>query len=216
MSWNASSTFDWRLYVILDADVLGRRDVADCAASAIDGGADVLQYRDKHGHTREVLRQVERLQPVCAAAGIPLIVNDHLDVARCAGATGVHLGQDDLPLARARELVGDRLWLGQSTHSIEHMERAAAEGATYIAVGPVFPTPTKPDYGSVGLELVRQAAQRLKRPWLAIGGIDLSNIDQVLDAGAARVAVVRAVAGADDIASAARALKQRLVHVARV
>ena len=210
MTWNACSTSDWRLYVILDAGVLRGRDVVEVARAAMDGGADVLQYRDKTGSAREMLRQVERLVPVCRDADVPLIVNDHLDIARLAGAAGVHLGQDDLPVAKARMLAGERMWIGQSTHSVEQLERAAAEPVTYIAVGPVFPTPTKPTYDSIGLSLIREAAQRLRHPWLAIGGIDLTNIDQVLEAGATRVAVVRAVAGAEDITSAARAIKQRL------
>ena len=193
--------------------MLRGRDVVDAASAAIDGGADILQYRDKLSPVREILAQAARLAPVCAESGVPLIINDHVDAALSARATGVHLGQDDMPLPQARRLAGAELWIGQSTHTIAQFERAATQDATYIAVGPVFPTPTKPAYGSVGLSLVREAAQRLQSPWLAIGGIDLTNIDRVLAAGATRVAVVRAVAGAEDIRAAARALKKRLKAV---
>ncbi len=212
MPWNERSAFDWSLYVILDADVLAGRDPVEAAKAAIQGGADVLQYRAKRSAPRTILAQLERLQPICAEAKVPLIVNDHLDLALAAQATGVHLGQDDLPLSHARHLAGDACWLGRSTHSFAQAEQAARDGATYIAVGPVFPTPTKPDAASVGLALIRQVAPCLTRPWLAIGGIDLTNVEQVLEAGATRVAVVRAVVGASDIEQATRALKQRLLH----
>lgn len=216
MPWNKPSTGDWRLYVILDEAVLRGRDIIAAALLAIEGGADVLQYRDKHASARTVRQQVDRLAPACHDHGVPLIVNDHLDVALSAGAAGVHLGQDDLPLQRARAAAGPALWIGQSTHSVEQLERAASDGASYVAVGPVFATPTKPEYGSVGLSLVREAAARLRLPWLAIGGIDSTNVDCVLDAGATRVAVVRAIAGAEDITDATRVLKQRLLARARV
>jgi thiamine-phosphate pyrophosphorylase len=138
------------------------------------------------------------------------IVNDHLDIAMAAGADGVHLGQADLPLVAVRRVWGPGHLVGRSTHSLEQARAAAAEGADYIGIGPVFATPTKPGRPAVGLELLRPAASELAIPWFAIGGIDSANLAQVLAAGASRVAVVRAVSSAADPAEAAAALLARL------
>jgi len=134
------------------------------------------------------------------------IVNDRLDIALAAGADGVHLGQDDLPPDAARAVAGRRLIIGVSPPSLEQALAAEEAGADYIGVGPVFPTATKPDYPAVGLELVRKVAERVRIPFVAIGGIDRTNAAAVVAAGARRLAVVRAVFGAPDIKEAAASL----------
>ena len=151
-----------------------------------------------------------RLLPLTKAAGIPLIINDHVEVARVVQADGVHLGQEDLSIAEARALLGPHALIGKSTHSIEQALAAVAEGANYIGFGPIFPTPTKPNYASVGIVQIGQVVSQARIPVVCIGGIDARNIEQVIRAGAQCVAVVRAVCGAENPEAATRALKQQL------
>lgn len=205
-----SSILDCRLYVIVDRTAVGGRDPAEVAEQAVRGGADCIQWRDKSSPDGPFLEEAQRLRELTERAGVLFVVNDRLDVALACGADGVHLGHEDLPVGRARSLAGKRLLIGRSTHSIEEASRSQEEGADYIGVGPVFATPTKPDVRAVGLDLVRQAAAVIQIPWFAIGGIDLQNLPLVLSAGAARVAVVRAVAAASDPEAAARAFKGTL------
>lgn len=181
---------------------------------ACRGGADIIQFRDKQGTGRERYAMARRLRVICARHQALFIVNDALEVALAVEADGVHLGQDDLPVVAARTLIhsmGVRDFLvGCSTHSLSQALEAERQGADYIAIGPVFATPTKPTYEAVGLDLLRQVASRVKIPHVAIGGIDAANVGQVLAAGAERVAVVRGVCGAADITGAARRLKSVL------
>jgi thiamine-phosphate pyrophosphorylase len=200
-----------RLYVITAADDPPERVLATVRA-ARDAGAEVVQLRRKGEDARLTLRLAERCRELLpAGGGTLLVVNDRVDIAMAAGADGVHLGQDDLPLAAAR-----RLWpgglVGRSTHSLGQALAAQAEGADYIGVGPVWATPTKPGRPAVGLELVRAvAAAQLRIPWVAIGGVDAGNIGAVLAAGARAVAAVRAVTAASDPEAAARGLHAAVV-----
>lgn len=186
---------------------------------ALDGGVDTLQLRCKadhpvYGEARPYIALAEKVRDLAHAKNVPFFVNDRVDVALAAGADGVHLGQNDLPVEWARQLTPG-LRLGRSTHRPEDAERAFAEAPAYFATGPVYPTPTKPGRPAAGLEYVRHVAQLAPAlPWYAIGGIDLSNVQDVLDAGATRIAVVRAVLDAGDVAGAAYALK-RMVMVDR-
>jgi thiamine-phosphate pyrophosphorylase len=205
----------WRLYVILDRAAAGGRDLAELARAAIRGGADVLQLRDKCAADDEFLRQAERVQAVAGRAGIPLIINDRIAIARSSGAAGVHLGQDDPPLAEARRALGPGAILGKSTHSLAQAVSAEREGADYIGCGPVYATPTKPAYEPVGLRLVSGVSRAVGVPVVCIGGIDETRLPDVLAAGGTRIAVVRAVCAAADPAEAARALKTMLVRVSR-
>ncbi|MBI4003873.1 MAG: thiamine phosphate synthase [Candidatus Omnitrophica bacterium] len=199
-----------RLYVIIDRAASGGRDLADVAAASIRGGADVLQFRDKTASARAFMKEAERLLSVARRADVPLIINDRVDIACAVGADGVHLGQDDLPLAAARRVLGPGRQIGRSTHSLEQARDAEAEGADYLGCGPIFQTPTKPDAGSVGTELIGRVMDAVRLPVVCIGGIDRGNLAAVLEAGADRVAVVRAVCAAADPESAARELKQTL------
>ena len=205
----------WRLYVIVDRAAVGPRDLVEVASSAIRGGADVIQLRDKSASAKQLIEAASRLLPLTRAAGIPLMINDRADIARSVDADGVHLGEEDLPLKDARDLLGAGRIIGKSTHSLEQALAAQAEGADYIGVGPIFPTPTKPDYRSVGTALISQVASRMRAPIVCIGGINGSNLEQVLEAGACCVAVVRAVCGAADPEAAARALKRTLAQFVR-
>jgi thiamine-phosphate pyrophosphorylase len=190
------------------------------AEEACAGGADVLQFRDKKLSHKERYEVAARLRAICSHYSVLFIVNDDLEVALAAGADGVHLGQDDLPIAAARAITHQmgvaNFLIGRSTHSLEQGLAAERDGADYIGIGPVFSTPTKPTYEPVGLELVRQVTARVKTPHVAIGGIDASNVEAVLAAGAQRVAVVRAVCGAGDIRQAAERMKSLLAEKAGV
>lgn len=162
----------------------------------VRGGAGAVQLRDKTATDLELVEQGKALLEITRAARIPLIINDRPEVAKAVNADGLHLGQEDGSLKAARAIVGDRCFVGRSTHSEAQATAAEKEGFDYIGVGPVFATPTKPSYEAVGLKLVSFAAKNIRIPFVAIGGIDASNIRQVRDAGARNVAVVRAVMGA--------------------
>ena len=209
---SARSSSEWRLYVIVDVAACAGRDPAQVAAAAVRGGADVIQLRDKAASGRALHERAKRLLAVTQPAGIPLIVNDRADVAAAVGADGVHLGQDDLPLAAARALLGAGRLIGKSTHSLEQALAAQAEGANYLGCGPVFPTPTKPDYPSVGVSLLREVVSHISLPVVCIGGIDSSTLESVLQAGGRCVAVVRAVCAAPDPESATRQFKEEIVQ----
>jgi len=211
MGWNVISCAQWRLYVIIDGAVVGRRDPAEVAAAAIRGGADVIQLRDKAASARQVLERAQRLLTVTRAGGVPLLINDRVDVAVAAGADGAHVGQDDLPVWAARQLLGPNRIVGKSTHSLEQALAAEREGVDYLALGPLYPTPTKPDSPAVGLSLLGRVGARVTKPLVAIGGIDEMTVSEVLGAGAACVAVVRAVCAAADPQTAAQRLKRLLV-----
>jgi thiamine-phosphate pyrophosphorylase len=182
--------------------------------AACEGGADIIQFRDKLITGRDRYAMAARLLKICRASNVLFIVNDAIEVALAVAADGVHLGQDDLPVAEAKKLMhpmGIKNFLvGCSTHSLEQALEAERQGADYIGIGPVFATPTKPTYNPLGLELVRRVTSCVKTPHVAIGGIDATNAAEVLAAGAERVAVVRAVCGAGDIAAAAKKMKETI------
>jgi thiamine-phosphate pyrophosphorylase len=205
---------DARLYLCTGAR-RDTRDLAEFADAALAGGVDILQLRDKGAQPLEAkqeLAALDVLAEACARHGALLAVNDRADVAYAAGADVLHLGQDDLPVPVARQLLGDAPVIGRSTHAAAEALAAAEEpGVDYFCAGPCWPTPTKPGRPAPGLELVRAvAATGTSRPWFAIGGIDESNLDRVLDAGARRIVVVRAITDAADPTAAARSLAARL------
>jgi thiamine-phosphate pyrophosphorylase len=204
-----------RLYLCTDAR-RERGDLAEFADAALAGGVDVVQLRDKGPdgplEAKHELAALEVLAEACARHGALLAVNDRADVALAAGADVLHLGQDDLPVAVARRIVGDDVVIGRSAHSAAETAAAAEEpGVDYFCSGPCWPTPTKPGRPAPGLDLVRTVAARApERPWFAIGGIDLDRLDDVLAAGASRIVVVRAITQADDPRAAAAAFAGRL------
>jgi len=206
---------DARLYLCTDAR-RSRGDLAEFADAALAGGVDLIQLRDKAGgvplEAREELAALEVLAEACERHGALLAVNDRADVALAAEADVLHLGQDDLPVEIARRVVGDEMVVGLSSHSIEQALAAAeANGVDYFCTGPCWPTPTKPGRPAPGLDLVRAvAAAGPQRPWFAIGGIDQQRLPEVLDAGARRIVVVRAITEAEDPRAAAEALSTAL------
>jgi thiamine-phosphate pyrophosphorylase len=196
-----------KLYLVAPAK-LRAGTLAELTPELVAAGVDVIQLREKELEAGAVLRLAEPIAEACARAGVPFIVNDRPDVALALRGTGVHVGQDDIPVAIARRIVG-RAIVGLSTHSEGDIAAVGAE-VDYIAVGPVFSTPTKPGRPAVGLDLLTLAAQNVSIPWFAIGGINASNIDSVLEAGARRVVVVRAITEATDPAAEARELSGTL------
>jgi len=207
------------LYLCTDAR-RERGDLAAFADAALAGGVDIIQLRDKGSpgeqqfgplEARDALAALEILADAARRHNALFAVNDRADIARAAGADVLHLGQDDLPLTIARDIVGSDPLIGRSTHDPQQVAAAVEESVDYFCVGPCWPTPTKPGRPAPGLDLVRTAASmNPAKPWFAIGGIDEQRLPEVLDAGARRVVVVRAIAAADDPAVAASRLKARL------
>lgn len=201
----------WKLYVITDRAGLAERSLENSVRLAIQGGADVIQLRDKKVGDEELLRTANALLKITRAHGVPLIINDRVGVAKASGADGVHLGQEDGSLADARKVLGERAIIGRSTHSPEQAERAEQEGFDYIGIGPIFATPTKLNTTPVGLSLVAFASKNIGIPFVAIGGIDHANALEVKKAGGQCVAVVRAVMASKDPHTAAKAIKTVMV-----
>jgi thiamine-phosphate pyrophosphorylase len=194
-----------RVYLVTDGRGGGAalRKFLDAVLGA---GVDVVQLREKGLEARPIMELAEIFLERCGTHGVPFIVNDRADLALAARADGVHLGQDDLPVAEARRILGRNAIIGRSTHDPEQLRRAMTEDVDYVAVGPVHETPTKPGRPAAGISLVRLAAAEATKPWFAIGGIDLGTIGAVREAGANRVVVVRAITGANDPADSVKRL----------
>jgi thiamine-phosphate pyrophosphorylase len=189
-----------RLYLITGA----RPDLATFLETTVRGGVDLVQIREKQLPDRELIPALREARETTERLGVPLVVNDRPDLAALVGADYVHVGQDDLPVSAARHF---GVAVGLSTHTPAEIDEADGD---YIGVGPVYATPTKEGRPPVGLELVRHAAAHARQPWFAIGGIDETNISDVVAAGATRVAVVRAIGDAADPGAAAAALRNAL------
>ena len=178
--------------------------------AALVAGVSLVQYRRKQGNDQQRLLEAQALKTLCSRFEALFIINDRIDLALLVDADGVHLGQDDLPLSEARQLLGPERLLGRSTHCLEHLLAAQKEGADYLGVGPVFATSTKRDRRPAGLSWVTEASLHAAVPWFAIGGIDVETIPSVRAAGAQRVAVVSAIMGSNHPEEASRTLLQAL------
>ena len=198
------------LYVIIDTQALKGRRHIEVAAQAIGGGAEAIQLRDKLSSKRELLPVAQQLKNLCAEHDVPFIINDHLDLVLAADADGLHLGQNDLPVSVARKLLPIGKILGCSTTAVDQATAAESEGADYIAVGSIYPTPSKETAKVVGLDRLRQIRQAVTLPLVAIGGITRDNAAEVIAAGADSVAVISAVLEAENIEDAARQIVARL------
>jgi thiamine-phosphate pyrophosphorylase len=186
-----------RLYGILDLSYVSAPDAPGVLEAMIKGGIDLIQLRAKQSSVAEIVDLAARLHPLTTST--PLIVNDHAAVAAKVPVEGVHVGQDDDAIATAREKAGRPIIVGKSTHSVEQAIAAQGEGADYIGFGPIFATPTKPEYAPVGLSDIRRVHAEVTLPIFCIGGIHIDNLQQVIDAGANRVVMVSALLRAHDI-----------------
>ncbi len=196
---------DARLYGILDLGYVAAADAPDMARRMLAGGVNILQIRAKGLLAPDVLALAAAVRPFTEAAGVPLIINDHPFLVPRTGADGAHIGQDDGPLAAARAKAGAGKIVGRSTHSVEQALAARDEGADYLGFGPLFATPTKPDYRPIGLEeIARVHAEVTDRPIFCIGGIKLENLPEVIAAGARRVVIVSGILQANDVEAYAR------------
>ena len=203
--------FDYSLYLVTDRRLSLGRSTVEVVAAAVSGGVTCVQLREKHCSTREFLEEARRVRELLVGTGVPLIINDRLDVALAVAADGVHLGQNDMHISDARRLVGERLVIGISAESVADAIRAEAEGADYIGVSPVFTTPTKMDTAPpLGLEGLREIRRAVSLPLVAIGSIRHDNAAEVLRAGADGLAVVSAIVSAPCPRTAAAALRQQI------
>ena len=203
------------LYVIIDSQALEQRNEVDVASEAIHGGANVIQFRDKYHLKSDALTIARKIKDLCQKADVLFIINDHLDIALAVDADGLHIGQGDLPLAVVRqELPIDKI-IGLSTQTLAQALEAEASGADYIAVGSIYPSPTKPQATVVGLERLRQIREAISIPIVAIGGINTENIAAVIAAGADSAAVISAVTSQEDIQASVRQLVKEIEKEAK-
>jgi thiamine-phosphate pyrophosphorylase len=205
-----------RLYTFVDMAWLHGRSPETIAEQLCDGGSDLIQLRAKESPPDDIRKIAAVLFPITSRAGVWLVINDHSSLASEVGARVCHLGQEDF-FERGHSHVSEikahdpELKIGLSTHAPEQAERAIAAGADYVAIGPVYPTGTKPSAKPVTLNYVRWAAHNVKIPWFAIGGINLRNLDDVLTAGARRICVVSGILNAPDVVEACQDFKNRLL-----
>ena len=227
MSWKKECLRKFRLYAITDLKFHltptlspggrgegegGSKILADIEG-ALRGGVDIVQLRSKTLSDRALLELGKKIRQVTRRLRKLFIVNDRVDLMLAMDADGIHLGQDDLPVGVARQMIGDRKKIiGRSTHSLKQALRAERERADYIGFGPIFETPTKPTHHPIGLRAIRQVMKRIKIPVVCIGGIDQTNVKRVIEAGVERVAVVRAIFAAPNAYQAARHLRELMEH----
>ncbi|MBK8095030.1 MAG: thiamine phosphate synthase [Verrucomicrobiaceae bacterium] len=201
-----------RLYGILDLGYVPETDIERITAALCTGGIDLLQLRAKKASPQQVEHLARRMQTVLRDFDVPLIINDHLAVAAQIGSEGVHVGQDDDAIARARQITGATCIIGKSTHSLAQAIAAQAEGADYIGFGPLYATGTKPDYTPIGLADIAEAHRQVNLPIYCIGGVNAARLDEILTAGAQRIVVVSAFLTAPDIAAEVQQLKTLLTR----
>ncbi len=213
MSWKKEVFEKFKLYAVTDLNGKVPGDILPRTESLCRGGVDIIQLRTKNITDAEVLSLALKMREVTEKHRKLFFVNDRPDLALLSGADGVHVGQDDLPVSSVREIMrgGNReYWVGKSTHEISQSVSAQEEGADYIGVGPVFATPTKPDYRPAGLTFVSQASRTIRIPFVCIGGIDLTNVEEVLSAGASRIAAVRALFSSEDVYESAQKFRNKI------
>jgi thiamine-phosphate pyrophosphorylase len=200
-----------RLHVLTDIQVQNRFTHVHLTEMAIAGGADTIQFRQKHGPAREMIRIARDMKSLCEKAGVALIVNDRIDIAIATEANGVHLGQDDFPITLARRLLGNDKIIGGSARNLEEVLECVTQGADYVGFGPVYPTLSKEDAGTAtGIELLKKISEKVSIPVIAIGGIDSVNVHEVMRSGAHGIAVISAVCCNPDPEQATRILKEAL------
>lgn len=202
---NKFRLLDKNLYLVTSSDSFNDdNDFLDAVASALGGGIRLIQLREKSHDAKKIIRLGKKIRELTSLYDAVFILNDRIDIAQIIDADGVHLGQDDIDIKDARSILGDKMIIGLSTHSPEQAQKAVENNADYIGVGPIFTTPTKPGRTAVTTEYAKWVSQNINIPWFAIGGIDLTNINEVLDSGASRIAVVRAIMNAENPSFAAK------------
>ncbi|MFZ4776017.1 MAG: thiamine phosphate synthase [Terrimicrobiaceae bacterium] len=199
-----NSLSDVRLYGILDFGYVTPGGAASMTRRMLEGGVGILQLRAKKLKPAAIGDIAKEILPICRSFGVPLILNDYPELVPLTGADGVHVGQDDLPVSQVREIVGPDAIIGLSTHSLDQALAAEQAGPDYLGFGPLFATPTKPDYLPVGVSEIREIHRQVKLPVFCIGGIKLENISTVLEAGARRVVIVSGILQAADVADYCR------------
>jgi len=202
-----------RLYGILDLGYVEPSSAMEVADQMLDGGVQILQLRAKKFAPPEICALAKDLAPLCQKFGVPLILNDHPELVRESRADGVHVGQDDLPVEAVRKMVGEDAIVGLSTHSVEQASAASMLPADYIGFGPLFATPTKPDYSAIGTSGIFEAHRLVNLPIFCIGGIKRENLPEVMDAGASRVVIVSGILQAPDIVSYCRSCLDLLTAI---
>ena len=198
-----------RLYVLISSSI-ATKSVKETSRLVIDGGADAIQLREKTISDSEFISLAGEVRDITTKRGSLLIINDRVHIAREINADGVHLGQHEMCALEARNIIGNEKIIGVSTHSITQAKQAQKDGADYIAIGPIYPTSTKDYEPSVGIEIIREISGAVSIPFIAIGAITLDNLDEILKAGASRIAVCSAIIGAKDIYSTTRQFKKKL------
>lgn len=199
-----------RLYILIDKKVCGARPIVKTVKKIKTSLPLVIQLRDKDSKRESILKEARALRKLLLNSKTVFIINDYIDIAKIVNSDGVHLGQGDLPLAIARKLLGKDKIIGVSCHNLSQAIQAQKDGADYISIGPVFPTPIKPEYKNTGLNLIKMAGEKMRIPFFAIGGIDRNNLSRVLSSGAKRVAVCRAICRAKNIPYAVKNLSRML------
>ncbi len=199
------------LHLVTDRSLSRGRSLVEVVREAVSGGVTCVQLREKDCSTRTFLLEAQQLKELLQPLCVPLIINDRVDIALAVGADGVHLGQSDMPISHARRLLGPDCLIGISAESVDHAVEAEQMGADYIGISPVFSTPTKTDTApALGLDGVRRIRQQVRIPLVGIGGINLTNSSQVMEAGADGIAVVSAIMAAESPRKAARAIRETL------
>ncbi len=204
---------DWSLYAILDKKTLGARDLKFIAEQVIAGGAGIIQLRNKMSSAQEFYTEALQVKQITDRFGIPLIINDRVDIALAVKAAGVHLGQDDLPFEYARQLIGSEMLLGASVHNLNEFETALAGQPDYLGVGTIFSSRTKTELAAKGIQLIRELRQLTTLPLVGIGGITVENLEPVIEAGADGVAIISGLLDSSDVCERA---KQFVVKVHRL
>jgi thiamine-phosphate pyrophosphorylase len=204
---------DYSLYLVTDRGLARSRSTLEIVSAAVRGGATVVQLREKDCSTRDFIEQGLAIKEFLKDRGVPLIINDRLDVAQAVKADGVHLGQTDMPLEMARKILGDSMIIGISAESLQDAIEAETGGADYLGVSPIYATPTKTDTAPpLGLEGLREIRKAVRLPLVGIGGLNRDNVAEVIRSGAEGVAVVSAIVAAEDPQAAAEVLKQIILE----
>lgn len=203
-----NSKIDYSLYLVTDRDCLGNKELAATVEQALRGGATLVQVREKNLSSLEFFQEASRIKSITDKYGVPLIVNDRVDIALAVDAAGLHIGQADLPLEVARRLLGPNKIIGVSAATLEEALLAQEQGADYLGVGAIFPTNTKDDADSVSLAALKTIKEQVRIPIVAIGGINGHNVQAVMETGVDGVAVVSAIIAAQDPYEATRKMLQ--------